>query len=255
VWVEKGKYSEAERLYTQVIAIREQVLGPANPLLAEVWNDLGFLCLQQRRYKDAETWLDKAANAWRAAAGTEAYAAVAQNNLAMLRRLEGNLKQSEALYKHALETEETKFGPEHPEVATTLVNLAALYRIRGEDEAAENADRRALALLEKSLGENDPMALEIRARLKQAGGDFQLLLVRTKEQADELRNKLVAGEQFTQLASRYSIDPSAASGGFVKARLSEIRAELRDNLQPLKLGGISAVFPLDRNWAIVKRTK
>src|SRR5690242_5377566 len=45
VYVEKGEYAAAEPLYRQALTIREQVLGPAHPMLAEVWNGLGFLYL------------------------------------------------------------------------------------------------------------------------------------------------------------------------------------------------------------------
>ena len=253
VYVEKGRYAAAEPLYRQSLAIREQALGPADPLLAEVWNGLGFLCMQQKKYSEAATWLERAASLWQASTGAEAFAAVALTNLAMLRRLEGKFEQSESLYNRALAAEETKFGAEHPELASTLVSLAALYRARGNSARAAETDRRALALLEKSLGEKDPLAVEIRARLNHAAGNFQILLVRTRQEADDLRRKLEAGEDFANLASRHSIDPSASTGGFLQARPSELRADLRARLDALKPGEVSAVFALDRNWAIVKR--
>jgi tetratricopeptide (TPR) repeat protein len=253
VHVEKGRYNAAEPLYRQALAIREQTLGPADPLLAEVWNGLGFLCLQQRKYSEAAAWLEKAANLWQTSPGMEAFAAVALANLARLRRLEGRLDDSESLYQRALAAEETKFGADHPELATTLVSLAALYRSQGNREKALGADRRALALLERSLGEKDPLAVEIRARLRESAGEYQILLVRTQPEADDLRRKIEAGEEFAQLAARYSIDPSASGGGFVQARLADLRPELRARLEALKPGEISSVFPLDRNWAIVRR--
>jgi tetratricopeptide (TPR) repeat protein len=253
VYVEKDRYAAAEPLYRQALAIREQKLGPADPLLAEVWNGLGFLCLQQRRDKEAATWLEKAANLWESSAGADAFAAVALANLALLRRLEGDFGQSESLYQRALASEERHFGEDHPEVATTLLSLAALYRARGSNAKAVEADRRALALIEKSLGEIDPLAVEIRARLGEAAGEYQILVVRTKEEAEDLRQKIAAGEEFARLAARYSIDPSASSGGFLRSRISGFRADLRSRLDALKAGEVSAVFALDGHWAIVKR--
>ena len=253
VYVEKGSDAEAEPLYRQALAIREQTLGPADPLLAEVWNDLGFLCLHQRRYREAATWLEKAADLWGSSAGSEAFAGVALANLALVRRLEGNFAESESLYKRALAAEETKFGEDHPEIATTLLSLAALDRAQGNGDKALDADRRALVLLEKTLGEKDPIAIEIRARVGEGAGVYQILLVRTKEESDDLRKKIEGGAEFAKLAARYSIDPSASGGGFLRARLPELRPELRARLSALKPGEVSAVFPLDRNWAIVKR--
>jgi tetratricopeptide (TPR) repeat protein len=251
--VENGRYAAAESLYRQSLAIREQNLGPADPLLAEVWNDLGFLCIHQKKYQDAGRWLEKAANLWESSSGTEAFAAVALANLALLRRLEGKFEQSESLYQRALKAEEAKFGADHPEMATTLLGLAALYRAQGDINKETATDRRALALLEKTLGEKDPLAVDIRKRLGEAAGEYQILLVRTKAEADELRRKLDAGEKFAELAAHHSIDPSAADGGFLRARPADLRTELRARLEALKPGETSAVFPLDRNWAIVRR--
>jgi tetratricopeptide (TPR) repeat protein len=253
VHVEKGGYAEAEPLYRQALAIREQILGPADPLLAEVWNGLGFLSLQQKRYKEAATLLEKSANLWESSAGADAFAAIALGNLALVRRLEGDFEQSESLYQRALATEERHFGQDHPEIATTLLSLAALHRARGNNDKAVEADRRALALIEKSLGESDPLAVEIRARLNQGTGEYQILVVRTKQEADQLWPKIAAGEEFARLAQRHSIDPSAPGGGFLEPRMSDLRAELRVRLEALKPGEVSAVFPFDGHWAIVKR--
>ena len=253
VHTEKGRYDQAESLYRQALAIREQVLGAADPLLAEVWNDLGFLKIQQKKYSEAETWLEKAAHLWEASQGAEAFAAVALTNLALLRRLQGRFDQSESLYQRALAAEEAKFGAEHPEIATTLLGLSALYRARGNSGKAVETDRRALALLEKTLGDKDPLAQEIRARLAESAGPYQILLVRTKAEADDLRRRLDDGEDFARLAAHYSIDPTGAAGGFLQTRPADLRVELRSRLEALKPGEISAAFPLDRNWAIVRR--
>ena len=253
VYVEKGRYAEAEPLYRNALAIRENTLGPAHPLLAEAWNGLGFLCLQQRKYKEAESWLERASNLWEASTGSEAFAAVALNNLALLRRLQGDFDQAESLYQRAVAAEQKNFGQDHPEVATSLLSLAALYRARGKGAQAEQTYRQALLLLEKTVGDQDPLTMETRARLAESTGQYQILLVQTRQEAEELRKRIQAGEEFAKLAARHSIDPSAAGGGFLNARPSDLRAELRSRLEGLKPGEVSPVFPLDRNWALVKR--
>jgi tetratricopeptide (TPR) repeat protein len=253
VYVEKGQYATAGPLYHQALSIREQILGPADPLLAEVWNGLGFLCLQQGKYKEAATWLEKAANLWESSAGADAFAAVALGNLALVRRLEGDFEQSESLYQRALASEERHFGQDHPEIATTHLSLSALYRARGNSTKAVEADRRALALIERSLGESDPLAVEIRARLSEAAGEYQILIVRKRDEADDLWRRIAAGEEFSRLAARNSIDPSASSGGFLGVRSVDLRSDLRVRLESLKPGELSTVFPFDGGWAIVKR--
>jgi tetratricopeptide (TPR) repeat protein len=47
-------------------------------------------------------------------------------------------------------------GPEHPDVANSLNNLAALYYSQGQYAKAENLYERALAIWEKALGPEHP---------------------------------------------------------------------------------------------------
>ena len=49
-----GRYSEAEPLYKQSLAIREKVLGPNHPDVAATLNGLAELYRAQGRYADAE---------------------------------------------------------------------------------------------------------------------------------------------------------------------------------------------------------
>ncbi len=47
-------------------------------------------------------------------------------------------------------------GPEHPDVATSLNNLAALYQAQGRYAEAETLYERSLAIREKALGPEHP---------------------------------------------------------------------------------------------------
>ena len=58
---------------------------------------------------------------------------------------------------------ETALGPEHPEVATSLNNLAALYKAQGRYAEAEPLYRRSLAIKEKALGPEHPSVATILA--------------------------------------------------------------------------------------------
>ncbi len=252
IYVEKGRYTDAEPLYREAMAIRERTFGPSHPIVAEVWNALGFLLLQQKKLGEAEIWLQKAANVWQTAAGSEAFAAVALNNLAYVRRLQGNAGQAESLYKQAIAAEEANFGDDHPEIATTLMNLAALHRSRGDSAQATATYRRALDILARTVGAQDPLAIEIRSRLAE-WGEYQILVVKTREEALQLRRRIAAGEDFARLATAHSIDPNGPNGGSFRALPTDLRAELRARLDPLPSGQTSDPFPLDRNWAIVRK--
>jgi len=259
VYVEQRKYTQALPLYRSVLAMREKALSSADPLLAEVWNDLGFLSLHLGRYKEAETWLGKAVEVWEKTRGSEAYSAVALSNLALLRRLEGSFAVAEFLYTRALAIEESVFGRDHPEVATTLTSLAALYRARGDGGRAVETYQRALAALEKSLGVEDPLSVEVRQQLSELAGtvetrvEFQIITARTREEAESLRSRVERGETFAELAAQHSVDAHAPDGGYSRARLSELGEGLRSALERLGVGQVSPVLSLDGNWAILKK--
>ena len=53
-------------------------------------------------------------------------------------------------------------GEEHPNVTTSLNNLAGLYESQGRYEAAEPLYRQALTIAEKVLGKNHPDTITIR---------------------------------------------------------------------------------------------
>ena len=50
---------------------------------------------------------------------------------------QGKCEEAEPLYQRSLGIRETKLGKDHPDVATSLNNLAALYRTQGKYEEAE----------------------------------------------------------------------------------------------------------------------
>ena len=69
---------------------------------------------------------------------------------------EGQYRNAISAANEALKVAEKTFGPEHPKVATSLNNLALIYKALGKQAAAEDFYKHALAILEKSLGADDP---------------------------------------------------------------------------------------------------
>ena len=68
----------------------------------------------------------------------------------------GKYAEALPLYKRALAIREKTLGPEHPEVALSLNNLAELYRVQGEYAEALPLYKRSLAIAEKALGPEHP---------------------------------------------------------------------------------------------------
>jgi tetratricopeptide (TPR) repeat protein len=59
----------------------------------------------------------------------------------------GHYSESEPLYQRSLAIREKALGPEHPDVAQSLNNLAALYKAQGQYAKAEAMKARAKAIL------------------------------------------------------------------------------------------------------------
>ena len=97
-------------------------------------------------------------------AGVTSLPAVAQgaDDLAALNaqvgKLYGEGKYAEAteIGKRSLALSERKLGPDHPNVGTSLNNLALLYQAQGRYSEAEPLYKRSLALSEKALGPDHP---------------------------------------------------------------------------------------------------
>ena len=68
---------------------------------------------------------------------------------------QGDYAEAEKQFGAALKEAE-KFGPQDPRLATSLNNLAELYRAQGRYAEAEPLHKRALAIREKALGPEHP---------------------------------------------------------------------------------------------------
>ena len=64
--------------------------------------------------------------------------------------------------RRALAIDEASFGPEHPNVASDLNNLAQLLQATNRLAEAEPLMRRALAILIESLGAEHPHSCTVR---------------------------------------------------------------------------------------------
>lgn len=77
----------------------------------------------------------------------------------------GAYAQATELSARALSISEKALGPEHPNTATSLNNLADLLRAEGDLAGARPLFERALAIFEKALGPEHPNTVEVRKNL------------------------------------------------------------------------------------------
>ena len=100
------------------------------------------------------------------------------------------------MYEEMQQILEVNLGPEHPSVATTLNNLAALYESMGEYEKALPLYKRALEISEKVLGPEHPSVattLNNLAVLYKSMGEYEKALPLYKR-ALETREKVLGPE-------------------------------------------------------------
>ncbi len=85
---------------------------------------------------------------------------------------------------------------------------------------------------------------------------LQIIVVSSPEDAQRVVDRLQKGEDFAALAKRESIDSTADDGGLMgKVSLSMLRPELRDALQGVSVGQISAVVHIPLGYAVLKEVE
>ena len=100
------------------------------------------------------------------------------------------------MYEEMQQILEANLGPEHPDVATTLNNLAGLYKSMGEYEKALPLYKRALEIYEKVLGPEHPSVatmLNNLAGLYKSMGEYEKALPLYKR-ALEIYEKVLGPE-------------------------------------------------------------
>ena len=83
--------------------------------------------------------------------------------------------EAEAFYQHSLRIKEQALGPDHPDVAYTLTNLANLYNDQAKYAEAEPMYQSALRIWEQALGSDHPnvaLALNGLANLYEEQGKY-----------------------------------------------------------------------------------
>jgi len=89
----------------------------------------------------------------------------------------GGYAKAESYERRALDIYEEQLGGKHPDVATSLNNLAELFRAQGKYGEAEPLYRRAVRICEQSLGASHPNTITMQNNL-------EVLLEKMKDSGD-----------------------------------------------------------------------
>jgi len=161
------RYPEASTQLAMSFKMRQRAEAAARENAADAAFFLGQSLYEQGKYRQS-------AEAYGEAAARRPEDPAVLNDLGLSWETAGAPGKAEPLYRRALAINEKASGPDHPDVATNLNNLAELLQAKGDYTAAEPLFRRALAINEKALGPDHPTVatgLNNLASLLQAKGD------------------------------------------------------------------------------------
>lgn len=150
-----GRVQEAEVVFRDLLE-REGRLRPESPLRATVSGDYGMLLMDRGDLEESEAH-HRTALAIHRRRGAEGETEVVRslNNLALVRRRQGDMEGAEAMLREILQRLRARGGPS-VDVATVLNNLGSLVRAQGDLEGAEAHFREALELRRSALGDAHP---------------------------------------------------------------------------------------------------
>jgi len=171
-----GRYSEAQPLLEQALAIRRRLLGSAHPAVAESLMDLGELLNQTTDLTRAESLFREAVAIERSTFGADGLeTAEALNGLGSVLRKQGDYAQAEAVNREALGIRQRRLPADHAKVAQSLRMLGAVLHDRGDYKAAEPFVKQALEIVRRTLPADSAeitLALRDYAVLLTDEGDF-----------------------------------------------------------------------------------
>jgi tetratricopeptide (TPR) repeat protein len=150
---ERARYAEAEVLYRQALALRQQLLGEEHLDTAQSYYNLARLYFDTARHEDAESLYRQSLSIRRTLLGNE-HVLVAQtlNSIALtLWCWNVRFEEAEQLYAEALAIFERTIGQESVLTAHCMNNLALLQLTLARYEEAERLNQQVLAIRERLL--------------------------------------------------------------------------------------------------------
>ncbi|MFE5947170.1 tetratricopeptide repeat protein [Streptomyces sp. NPDC056480] len=165
----RGKPQAGEPWSALSVEVRQRLHGPHHPLVAAdiaAWAPLLADC---GRLDDAEAQLCRALDIFESI-GDDYEVAVTLHNLAALQYRRHSYRQSLAGSVRALVLKERLLGSNHPELATTLVNLAMACRSTGQEDRALRYLIRAVQILTPQVDPDHPTLAAARRALTSLSG-------------------------------------------------------------------------------------
>jgi CHAT domain-containing protein/tetratricopeptide (TPR) repeat protein len=155
----QGRIEEAGRHFLRSIAILEKALGPEHAEIGKALSEVAGLYWVQRRYDEAEPLYVRSLTILDNSLGPDhELARAALDNLTVIYSVQRRTARLEPHLRRRLATREKQLGSEHPDIARSLIGIAAIL---GRTDEAKKLTQRALAIREKTLSAEHPALAEV----------------------------------------------------------------------------------------------
>jgi serine/threonine-protein kinase len=152
VYLQLGLFPEALELYEKALAIHRRIHDESDPELAEAYRRVGAALHKTAEYAKARPFLERAVTLYERQ-GDSLSMAHPLNDLALLRRAEGDLDEAQRLLERVIAIRSREGPLDSPDLARSLNNLALMHWKQNEYPTAARIFERALAIHRKNEGE------------------------------------------------------------------------------------------------------
>jgi len=156
VYTNLAAYSQADTLLREALALTEQTAGMNDAQTADVLDNLAVLANHRSDRANGRAWAERAVRI-REALGDSLGLATSLGEEAVFPIAQGDLKTGRQLIERALAIQESRLGPDHPDVATSLNTLASVRLNSSDYRGAITALKRVRAIRQRTLSPDDPL--------------------------------------------------------------------------------------------------
>ncbi|KAK3328706.1 hypothetical protein B0H66DRAFT_596327 [Apodospora peruviana] len=166
MYYDEGRWSEAEKLFMQVMETRKTKLGADHlDMLTSIAN-LASTFWNQGRWEEAEKLFVQVMETRKTKLGADHPDTLnSMANLASTYRNQGRWDEAEKLDVQVMETSKTKLGADHPDTLTSIANLASTFWNQGRWDEAEKLFVQVMETSKTKLGADHPDTLTSIANL------------------------------------------------------------------------------------------
>jgi CRP-like cAMP-binding protein/tetratricopeptide (TPR) repeat protein len=206
--VRRGRCSEAESLYRDLLADRIRVQGADQLDTLATQHDLAAAIFLQGRYGEAERLYRRLLDDDVRLLGPEHRRTLSvRHNLARTTGRQGRCVEAEDLCRQVLDDQRRLLGEDHPDALATQHSLARITGMSGRYAEAERMYRQVLDQRRQVLGPDHPDTLSTRHRLARMIG-LQGRYAEAEEQCREIladRHRLLGEDHPDNLATRHRL--------------------------------------------------